>query len=615
MTTLGEAFIEIHADTKPFDRELAAKLKAAVAAAGDKVEPEAVKTGRKVSRGVAEGVDKDSNWITRAFRRIGNLFGKEGQSWTDKIKAPFDKMAKGNFILTRLFGQTAIAVGGFTRKLFQLTSVSVRAGAALLAFAAVSGELVATSLKVAIGLGGDFTKVMGNLATAGSEVAASFAAFFAQILSLAPAVIALVGVMFLLVAAIGAIVAILTVALAPFATLIGFLVTLPSLISAVLVVILPLVIALHGVSDALALVFEKDPKKFADGLKKLPPIMQQLVNTLRPLRGEFDKFRASIQTAFLGPILTKLNPFLKQVLPVLRVGFTGIAQAMGNIVLNIMRLLSSRAALDGLATIMGSVAQFMDTNSGTITALIQALGKTAVAMLPTVLELFTKLSGFLTDFAAWIEGAITDGRFQKWLDTAIASAKSIWNLILALIGLFKEMFSQTDEGGRKFLDKITEALNKFTAWLKSPQGMEALKNAVAFANLFADALKLALNYTQFILGVFNKIADVLRWIRDNPILAPVLGAFGTKKSFSGGGVVPHDEIALVHKGEPILDPANSVGRNRSILQDAGMLDVLSGSTIVNVYLGTEQLDARIERKVATSNVANARALINRPRTV
>lgn len=616
MTTLGEAFIEVHADTKAFDRELAPKLKAALAAAGAKLEPDAVKLGKKTSVKISEGVDKNNSWLRRSFRKIGVIMAGEGNSWSKMFKGPFERMAKGNFILTRMFGQTAVAVGGATVRLARFAAASTKLAASVAVLGAEVLELSLVGIKMLAGFGGDATKSVSAVANAFVQVGVSAAALIPQIIGMAINIAALAAAVVLLEIALGALVAILTVALAPFATLVGFLVLIPSLVTGAVVTILPLVIALHGVSDAMAALAEKDPKKFAEKLKALPPVMQQLVRTIKPVMPLLKALRDSVQTAFLGPILTQLGPFLKAVLPTLSVGFTAIAQALGNIVLNIMRVVSSREALDGMAFIMGQVAQFLDTNAAVIGQLIAAFGRTAVAMLPTLLQLFTTFSGFMSDFAKWIEGAITDGRFQKWLDTAIASAKSIWNLILALINLLKEMFSQTDEGGRKFLDKVTAAINKFTEWLKSPQGRKALENAVGLANAFATAFGFALSSLRMSLEVVNKIVDAIKWIRNNPIGKFVShGVQDLIPGFSGGGVVPRDEVAMVHRGEPILDPANSVARNRAILADAGMLDVLSqqGNTVVNVFLGTERLEARIDYRIAKSNQVMARTLSTGPR--
>jgi hypothetical protein len=612
VTTLGEAFIEVHADTGPFDRELAAKLKAALADADKKLSPMAVDTGEKLSKKISEGVDGNSPAIERAFRRVGNKIGSETDKWDAKLKAPFMRMAKGNFILTRMFGQMVIAIGGATRRIFRFGTVVTKTGTSLLEFAAITGKLVVQSLGRMVGIASDVAGTMSSLAAAGTKVGSSFLALGGELVALIPTLLANVTMVLLLTAALGALLGAIILILAPIATLIGFLTVIPTLVGLILFAVAPLIIGFKGLGDAMQLVFEKDPEVLKKKLKTISPVLRQLVMALRPIRTEFDKMKDAVQAALLGPIITQLSPFLRTLLPVLQVGFTAIAQAMGNIALALMRVLTSREALDGMAAIMGALAQFLDQNSGVITDLITALGRAAVTALPIVMEMLNKLGEFLDEFAGWIEGAITDGRFEGWLNTAIESLKSIGGLIGSAIELFKTLFGMTDEEGRKFLDKISRALDKITAWLKSPEGIDAVRDLVSLANLFADALGIALQFLRLSLTTLHLIMEAFRWLNDHPIGKVDIGKtlVGPLAFFSGGGVVPQDELAMVHKGEPILDPANSVSRNRAILANAGMLDTLSPqeSTVVNVYLGTERLDERVDYRIAKSNNRMANSL-------
>lgn len=617
MATLGEAFIEVHADTKPFARELGVQLKAILKEVDKTLQGESVQVGQHIAKGVADGVDKDSDRIRTSMRKVGRKIDVEANSWAAKLAAPFARMAKGNFILTRLFGQSVVAAINLTRRLGRLAGAVGKVGVALAEMGALGVELGFKGLQAMVGIAVDATSTLTALGAAGSKVLSSLAALGAQFLAFAPTALAVVGSVFLLVGAFTALAGILVVIAAPFATLLNLALAIPAAFSVILALIAPMIIGFNGLGDAIKVAFEKDPKKFAEGFKQLSPVMQQVVKAIRPLRGEFTKMRDSVQAALIGPILTQLEPALKRILPQLSAAFTVVAEAIGNVLASILRLLSQQATLDMIANIFGQVALFLTQNSMMITNLIRTFGVVAQAALPVVLELFTKFGDFMTRFGAWIEGAISDGRFQGWLDTAVASLKSIFGLIDSIIDLFAEMFGQTDEGGRKFLDKISRTLDKITAWMKSPEGKKSMEDLVDLANLFADALELALKFVKFILNTYLAIAEVIKWIRDHPIPASFITGIGgaVADKFSGGGVVPRDEIAMVHKGEPILDPANSVARNRAILADAGMLDVLQPQAPqVNVFVGNEQLDARTDYRISLSNQRTARALSTGPRS-
>jgi hypothetical protein len=622
VTTLGEAFIEVHADTKPFARELATQLKAILKSVDAKISPETVGIGQKIAQGVAHGVDKDSEKIRQSFRKTGNKIGEEGKSWVDKLLAPFDKMSKGNFILTRLFGQMIASAGRLTQRIGRLALSMGRAGKASVGLAAAFGAASIAGFKVLFGLAVDTTEVLGNFASAASAAGKAWLAFGSQIIGFLPGLIGAVVMIGLLVGAVVALAGVLVVILAPFAGLLNLALLLPAALSVLLTVILPLVLAFKGLGDAMSLVFEKDPKKFAEGLKKLSPTMQALVKTIRPFRTELERLQKTVQKAFFDPILQQLGPTLSEILSVLLVGFSNIASALGVGIQNLLAALASPEVTGALIEIMDMIATFLSNNSTVLAGLFTALTLAAQAALPMVLDLLQAFSDFLTKFGGWIEGAITDGRFEKWLQRGKDDLKAIWNLIQSLITLFGEMFAQTDEGGRSFLEKVTKTLDKITAWIKSPEGKKAMQDLVTLAGQFADALEIALKFVKLILGTYLAIAEAIKWINSHPIkkVTPgqALGGLGgvVLDRFSGGGVVPHDEMAVVHQGEPILDPANSVARNRSILAEAGMLDVLAGGQqpVVNVFVGNEQLDARTDYRIAQANRATARQLTTGPRS-
>lgn len=618
MTTLGEAFIEVHADCRPFARELAECLNIALDLVGKKGEKQGREAGRKVSDGLDNGISDKFPILRRRFTTIGG--------WIDNLRdridkqggltAAFTRLSKGNFILTRLFGQFSLGVIGAAKAVGRLAKGALTLVHGLdLVIQGVVG-LAVEGFKTFIGIGGDLARVQSTLALGFTKIGTALAAAAAELVAAAPAVAAMIVVVAALAAVIGVLFLALMVALAPFAGLINLLLLLPGAILSALVVIGPLILAFKDLGDAFKVLFEKDPKKFAEGLKALPPVMRQIVGILRPFRTRFEQLRDTVQKAFFEPILKRLGPALDQVLSTLLVGFSAIASALGEVVAQVLKLFSDPAFNGMLTEFMLNLADFIRANAGLLASLLNSLMQAASASLPVLLLLIQKFNDFLLAFGNWIMGAITDGRFKSWLDTGIAALTSIWGLVKALILLFAALFGRLQTGGRDFLAILTQAINKFTAWVKSPEGQHSLENMVKLAKLIASAFEVALG---FIIQMVNKISwivDKVNWINNhtgNP-----LGALGKAAKFlggfSGGGIVPGDGIAMVHNNEAILDPANSPTRNRGILAEAGMLDLLEPQApVVNVFIGNEQLDARTDFRIARSNRATATALRTGPR--
>lgn len=620
MTTLGEAFIEVHADTKPFAREIAPQLKTILDAVGKQGNAKARVAGKKISEGLDDGINSKFPLLRRRFSTLGRWI----DNLRDKIdkrgglRQAFERLAKGNFILTRLFGEFALAVGSVFKIIGKLGKglFDIISGLDMILQGVIG--LAVEGFKTLVGVGGDFAKVQSTLALGFTKIGTALAAAAAELVAAAPAIVAMIVVIAALGTVLGALFLALTVAIAPFAALVNLALLLPSALGVLLAVIVPLVVAMHGLGDALGLVFEKDPKKFAEGLKKLSPVMRELVTTLRPFVKAFNNLRDQVQKAFFTPILQQLGPTLNAVMGKLTEGLSAVAGALGDMVAQILKVIADPAFIGLIQDFLFTVADFIRTNSGVFVQLIKVLGAVSQAALPVVEKLLAKFGDFLVQFGSWIMGAITDGRFENWLKIGIAALQSIWGLVKALIGLFVALFGSIQEGGRDFLAILTRAINKFTAWVKSPEGQKALQNMVLLAKGIAKAFEIALGWVISMVNKLSKVIDFLKWIDSHTggILSKVAsGAVGALGKFSGGGVVPNDQIAMVHKGEPILDPANSVGKNRAILAQAGMLDVLEPQApVFNVYIGNEQLDARTDYRIAKANRVTARTLATGPRT-
>jgi len=613
VTTLGEAFIEVHADTKPFAREIAPQLKTILDAVGKDGNRRAKIAGQKISDGLDDGIGSRFPILRTRFATLGRWID-DLRDRIDKqggLRSAFDRLARGNFILTRLFGNFALRVGAVFRSIGRLTRgmFSLIHGIDLV-FQGVVG-LAVEGFKTFIGVGGDLARVQSTLALGFTRIGAALAAAAAELIAAAPAVATMVVVVAALSAALGVLFFALTVALAPFAALLNLALLIPAALTVLLAVIMPLIVALKDLGDAMGLVFEKDPKKFIEGFKKLPPVMRQLVSVLRPFRAEFAALRDIVQQQFFDPILKQLGPTLKATLGKLTEGFAAVANSLGSLIASIMRAFAQPEMINMIRDMLFTVADFIRTNSDVLVQLLVALGAMANAALPVVVELLNKFGDFLGEFAAWIMGAITDGRFEQWLRIGISALSVIWGLVKALIGLFAALFSRLQTGGKDFLTILTNAINRFTAWVKSPEGSHALENMVKLAKLIAKAFEIALGFVIQMVNKLSKIIDAINWINNH--IGNPLGALGKAAQwaggFAGGGIVPHDGLAMVHNNEAILDPANTISRNRAILADAGMRDVMQPEgTIVNVYVGNEQLDARTDYRITRANQRTARSL-------
>lgn len=612
MATLGEAFIEVHADTRPFAKELNAEIKAILKRIDATVTVEGRRIGASLGDGIGRGLRETGDEATLTFgQRLRARMRRIGSDAADEFRDSFQRLATSNFILFRVVGGLAQRIGSLFTTLRRVGGEVFRFSRALLRANGAMLNLGFQGIRSLLGFANNLGNALGSAQQAGTQLAGALGSLATSAVSGALGLAAMAAAAALLTSVLAALAAVAIVALAPFATLLNFALLLPGALAVVLGIIAPLVIALHGLGDVMDLVFEKDPKKFAEGFKELPPVMQQLTASLRSLVPLFTMIRDTVQRKFLGPILSTLEPTLRRIGPSLARGLGTAAQAMGVFVAQAINLLNTPAFTKFIDELFPAVARIIDTLGPPVLSLMTSLATVATASLPTIELLIGKLGGFIESFAKWLADSVADGSFQRFLDTAVASLESIWNLVVSLILLFAEMFTETDEGGRKFLDKITKAVNEFTKWLKSPDGKKALQDAVVLALAFAEAFRLALGFVRVI------VTELSKGFRVALAILNILGVIDGKRpnasiharqpanTFSGGGVVGYDQIAMVHKGEPILDPANSDDRNRSILAEAGMLDLLSQPQTIIVNVGGTKFAEYIDYRVQSAQQSQA----------
>lgn len=138
---LGKAFIEVHADTKPFARELASELDKIIRASEKTVKVGARRTGETLVKETAKGVDKEKGTLKKS---VENAFGDafSGNIFSDLAKGLVDTLDDG---LSGLPAELKVILGGV---LVAALPVAVALGSAI-----VTAITAGLSLAGGIGIG------------------------------------------------------------------------------------------------------------------------------------------------------------------------------------------------------------------------------------------------------------------------------------------------------------------------------------------------------------------------------------------------------------------------------------------------------------------------------
>lgn len=620
---LGEAFISVHADLKPFKRELDTEMRKIL----KELDIQLTKAGKESSKGFIDGfldgIKKNQGTISKSFAKIFSKIKPKVSAEVDEdnlrrsFSRAFDRINRTVGRGFKFFGPLSFLKGqtdidNFARGISGLFGGMLRGfrklGEAGTKFADTMGKV-----------GKSLARVVGLIAKTGSLIVTLF--------KLAFSILGPPGIL-------GAIIQFG----AEFRRLIGLAALLPGALAVIAGAIIPIRVAWLGVNEAIEAAVEGDLEKFEEAIKNLTPSARQFARAFKGLLPLFDQLRKAAQEAFFGAngafgpkgLSAGLEFAVQRLMPLLESGFTRVATAAGKFVGAIFGLADDPNVRDLLENLFPTVARIIDRLRGPVVEALSALAAAANKSLPTIERLADKFGGLIERFATWILEAVSSGEFQAWIDTAL---ETLGKLIITgelVFAVLDALFDRADEGGKDFLTNLNDALTKLETWLRTAEGKKFIDNLI----VSAEALATLLVFTAEVIGsissaidsvggALDRLDEHIRRTRDR--LRDLLGlrnqTFSSRRKggelegFANGGIVTRPQLAMVGEGggpEAIV-PLNNPRRAREVMQQAG-LDKMAGSAVY-VFIGNEQLDARMMRVVQKSNHGSARALTFQPRTV
>lgn len=388
-------------------------------------------------------------------------------------------------------------------------------------------------------------------------------------------------------------------------------------------------IAFMGFGDAISAAASGDMKAFDEALKGLTPsarkVAQEFKDSLLPA---FEKVKSVVQEGFFQPLVGTLDNFGKDVLPAITPGLKRISQDLGDIAGIFLDKLSSPKGIEFFKKMLDTVANIIERAGPGIESLFTGLGDMFVASLPFAEKLFGAITDGLGDFGEFLSKKDTQDSFQKFLQDAWDTGKEFMNVIKELLGLFKALFANTDEGGKKFLKDIGEALKKLKEFFESPEGKNALQLMIDLAKLLGAALIFVAGKVGALYWLLRKVAhmakDAWHWLEKVAGKAASFGGgIGSSVArwaklhdipgFADGAVVNRPTFAMVGEAGPeVVVPLNNPGRARDLMEQSGLMNLAGGAgggdTQVIVYLGTEQITDILDQRVVKGFKAQGKRL-------
>lgn len=595
---LGRAYIEVHADTKPFAREMESE----VLAVTKLVEKEAKVAGQKVGKNLGDGIEKESK---RAAPRIANgLIGGIRTSFTraaSRSRGIFSALIP-NF---RRSGRSAVA--GVGEEIGEDVTRGIANGIAEGA-STVTGSLASLVKSIGssvgnVGSNGPFAAVLGGLIVAGIP--------------------ALIGAVISLVSALSG--------------LLYLLLLIPGAIAGLAAAIIPVVVAFKGFGEAVSAVLSKDPKRIAEAFKDLAPAARTVARQIAPLIDMFKGLSKIAQQGFFEGLVGAFNGVANVLRPILDVGFRDAAVAAGEFAASLVRLVENPQVQKFFSASFQFAAQLFEVLGPPMLNFITALAALATESYPTLLELFGMLGGVLNRFAEWIQKSIANEDFDRFMDKMLKALDNVGRLLGSTGGLIKALLGgpQQRAEAQGFFDDLIELIDTLSEFFRSADGRKALDGMIQLAKIFLLAL-LAVSITAFeIVAAFQliyellvKIVELATGLRigDRNLIERRAGSgtnTGSGSSVSHGighaqgGVFDQEHLARIAEGgkREVILPMTDPARARDIANRAGVSAMLDAGTQINVYIGDEQVMARVDKRVGAAFKQFGRQMKFGPRTV
>lgn len=660
MASLGEAFINVRADLKPFTKDLAKELKVILNAAEKEVGKRGKEIGKTLSDNIRDGARANAS-------KIGDVIGREVKKKKITIQTEIDKDRAVADARRTFDGVETLAKSA-------ATSISKRFADT---FASLGNFLSGTFQNLFSGIGG------GGGGGGGRGGAIGTAAIAGGITILISLLAALIPLAIQAAQALGGLVAVLAV--------------LPTAAAGLAAVMGVLNLAFLGFDKAINAALTGDVDDFKKALEDLTPAAQRAAKSLF---GPLSKLQDLVQEALFQQLekpFAALGKLLSS--KAFTSGMDLIARSLGAIIAEVVNFITSAEGVATIQAVFDAIYQVLAAIQPVIRPLASAFATIIRAGAPALVTLAQVIATLAQHFADFIAEAQKSGALDRFFDqisqifvnlgpvieqvvglladfiafgvnnpdaiTGIANAilgladafaqafqdPQVIASLAAIIGILNAIPPETWADIATAIVRMATALGIMGAALlylvgilstvqtkiedffkkllgSTDRAQQGLKNkAAAFKNAgkaligaFLDGLKQFAGKIGDVAGAIvgsikSKINDAIGGI--NRGLANAFSLFGFNPPdipfLAKGGVISGPTLAVVgEKGPEAVVPLNNPSAAAAVLMRSGLASMLA--PVVQVFIGSEKLEELAYRVVSSNNQAQATSLRHGPRT-
>ena len=485
LNSIGDAYIDVHANTGPFHRELPREVEGIAHAA----EKDFDKAGQLLGNKMSDG-------ITNKLRSRSKNFGKE----VEKATARTVIRVKSIFRFDRLRDSI--------RRHFRRDIGDTLAEETANAFEAATPAFTKIGQGIADAVGAGFN-VSGKSPL---------------ILILIPAIGALIGLFTALAQAINAAVAVLLI--------------VPGLLASIGLQVGVLFLAFHGLGGAIQQAFAaKNAKEFREAIKGLTHPAARFVRELLPLRKLFSDLQKTAQEKFFKQLLGVIPTIQRALGPLLVKGVGSVAGQLGKFFRDFGKLLASPAFINFFKALVPATTHWLDMLSKTLfgkRGFITGILEMATALMPFMVKFGDIILRNLDEVAGFFFRIAHDPATTAWLDRMAATLQLVFDLLFKVGEFLFILLAQLDAaGGQELFKALIEAIDRINFVLASPVGKKALEGLVDLGIISIKLLTGLIIAVFLVLAAFETLGEwikttlVPRFLENLKIMGEAVAAFGT----------------------------------------------------------------------------------------
>jgi phage-related protein len=291
-----------------------------------------------------------------------------------------------------------------------------------------------------------------------------------------------------------------------------------------------------GLEDAFSALASGDAAELQESLEKLSPSAAAFVKELSGVKPVFDSIRRDIQGRLFAGLADQIQPLADRLLPLLRTGGIGVADALNRAVVPLGAFLRESQTARDIGGVFDSVRASVDLLAPAFVPAARAIRDLVAVGAGEVPAIADSIAGAIQRISDRIAQARADGSLGEFMRNGLEAAKQLGQVLGNVAGIIGDVVaaaSQAGGGGALAgLVQITQTIQDFTG---SAAGQAAL------LSFFESLRAIGAAVSPVIVAVANAIGVGL---------APILATLAT--AVSPGVVAFIDALAI---GLKALAPA------------------------------------------------------------